>query len=299
MMEKSDHSAIPAALNEKATSPEGAAAKPVRASYGERAFNFITYGLWNHGFNLIISAAITFFFKDTPTHKKMLGKLTGSGISESAANTILDTTLLSMGGHITALGVKPLEDKKAELVQSLNAKFSPHEIDAPLADTRKQTWFSVISGRVFTWGAVVLGMAGLGHALGNNASGVTRFDAFQEWFGNKFTSGLKSISGKKYGIGVASLKLGKVLSMELIAVTMGSVLFYASSKLFSESPDATFLVKPKRTSSDRLGAGDARSQEKMVNSGDRLQEAAPKPMIQASGAEHAQAAAQNHEMQRA
>lgn len=227
----------------------------LKRSFGEKAFDWLTYGAWNHGVNLVFSAAITYWARATGAKAKMVSGLKNKGMGEGAASVLVDTFALSMGGNITALGVKPLEDRKQEITQRLNEKFSPEEKDAPLADQRQQTWFSILSGRASVLFGVGLAMMGLDRLAGektlSNGKKVSRLQLFEEGFGKKVThffGGKTHINGKQE---TRLFKINKVLSLELIAVTLGSIIFLGASKMLARKPVSPLAVDEDRFTRQR------------------------------------------------
>lgn len=221
--------------------PEKQQAKP-SLSWGERVFNWLVYGLWNHGVNLLLSTIIAFNFGGSKAHRNVLSWLKTKGMQQNTAEMVTGITVLSSGGHLTALAVKPLEDRKEEYVRALNTRYSPQEVDQPLFDDRKQTWVSVIGARAFTLGLAVVSLLGLESLVGKNATGVPRIDVFQERVGTWFAKAIKPAADVS---GTARFKLGKILALEVIIVTLMSTLFYFSSKTLSKKPPELSAQKPK------------------------------------------------------
>lgn len=217
-----------------------AQSKPIKRSFGEKAFDWLVYGVWNHGVNLVLSAAVTYWARETGARGKMVNKLTNKGMGEAGSGLLVDTLALSMGGNLTAMGVKPVEDKKVDIVKAINKQFSPEEENTPLADTSKQTWFSVISGRLTVLVGVTLAMMTLGQLVGKktlpDGKKISRLQIFEEKFGEKLT---KFLTGKTHKDGQPTrlFKMNKVLALETIAVTLGSFIFYGASKMFSKKSE--------------------------------------------------------------
>lgn len=231
-MEKSTHIAA-----EADGAPKQAEA-PARASLGERAFNWLTYGAWNHGVNLILSTAIAVLFRDSNPYKNAISWLEKRGISKSSAELMTGITVLSSGGHITAAGVKLLEDRKRPIVDDLNARFSPEEKGQPLHDDRKQTWLSVTGARAFTLVLALVSFGGIKSFVGHNEQGVPRLKAFEDRVGRKFASKSAKAMAAADVTTTTAYKLGSVLSLEVVVVTVMSSLFYFFSKFLSKSePD--------------------------------------------------------------
>jgi hypothetical protein len=240
-------------------------AKKPKRSKGEKHFDWMTYVGWNHITNLALSAVATYWSRgkvktknklinrwktsEDDTYRDILVRWVSKDKSKHAqAEVLVDTTMLSVGGNITALGVKPLEDHKEELVRKFNEKHAPDEVDRPLVDQRKQTWFSIIAGRVAVIGGVILAMTGFDKMLGeskvpdprNPKNNLRKLAAFENSFAEKiFTKpfGLKTDFKNPSRV----LKMGKVVSLELIAVTLGSAIFYVASKMLSQKPKPDML----------------------------------------------------------
>lgn len=266
-MDNSTH--IPADTAVEPTEPAKAAA-PVRASFGERAFNWMTYGVWNHGVNLVLSTLLALNFKGSKSYHNVIAGVKKLGIQDTTAAMITDISLLSMGGHITALGVKPLEDHKSTIVSAINARLSPKEADAPLADERKQTWLSVLGARIFTLAVAVVSFSGLKGLLGNNEKNVPRIDAFQDRTGRKLAGMTKAGKAAADVTTTMPYRLGSLLSLEVIIVTLMSTLFYFSSKLLSKKQPDLLPVKVKPQVSANMTMAEDVPEEKKTNFAERI-----------------------------
>lgn len=265
-MDNSTH--IPA---EPAVKPK-AHAEHVKPSFGEHAFNWLTYGAWNHGVNLILSTLIAYAFTGSKLHKNTIGWVKKYVKQDSTAEMITGITVLSSGGHLTALGVKPLEDRKPEIVQALNAKFSPQEADAPLVDDRKQTWLSVLGARVSTLALAIVSFSGIKGLIGNNADGKSHLDAFQDSIGRKFASRSKTAQAAADVTKSGAYKLGSILSLEIIIVTVMSSLFYFLSKLLSKKEPELLPSKVKPKVAAGITTPEAETELPKTNFAERIRE---------------------------
>ncbi len=265
-MEKSNHIAAEPAVEPKTH------AEPVKASFGERAFNWLTYGAWNHGVNLILSTVIAYAFTGSKAHSNIVGWMQKRGMQESTAEMITGITVLSSGGHLTALGVKPLEDHKVEYVQKLNARYSPQEVDKPLVDDRKQTWWSVMGARAFTLVLAIVSFGGIKSLIGNNAEGKPRIDAFQDRVGRSFANRSKTAKLAEDVTKTGAYKLGSILSLEVIIVTVMSSLFYFSSKLLAKKEPQLLPAKVKPKADTAITTAEAEAEQPKTHFAERVRE---------------------------
>lgn len=265
-MEKSNH--IPA---EPAAKPEEHA-EHVKPSFGERRFNWLTYGAWNHGVNLVLSTVIAYAFKGSKWNTETVNWMKKYVKQESTAELLAGITVLSTGGHLTALGVKPLEDRKKEIVRSINEKHSPQEVDAPLADDRKQTWLSVIGARIFTLGFAIISFSGIKGLLGNNAEGTPHIEAFQDKIGRKFAKHSKAAMLAEDVTKTGAYKLGNILSLEVIIVTVMSSLFYFTSKLLAKKEPELLTSKVKPKAEPTITTPESEVEQPKTNFAERVRE---------------------------
>lgn len=270
-MEKSNHIAADPAVEPKKHVEH---AKP---SFGERAFNWLTYGAWNHGVNLILSTVIAYMFKGSAAEKATVNWIRKHAVEDkSTAEMLTGIMVLSSGGHLTALGVKPLEDRKAEYVEKLNARFSPADVDKPLVDERQQTWLSVAGARIATLALALVSFSGIKGLIGNNAEGVPRMDAFQDSVGRSFAKRSKTAMAAVDIKTTGAYKLGKIISLEVIIVTVMSSLFYFMSKLLSKKEPQLLPAKVKSKAETAITAPEAEVEQPKTHFAERVraQEAA-------------------------
>jgi hypothetical protein len=264
-------SALPSAANMQPQAPEKA--KKPKRSKGEKHFDWVTYVGWNSFANLILGVALTYWSRAKISAKSTFGKsyynktgdTTYKSIMENwsreklgmgdSAGVLVDTTMLSAGGNVTAVGVKFLEDSKPDLVKYYNEKLAPDEVDMPLVDKRKQTWFSVIGGRLVVIAGVVPGMTMLGHVLGkskmpdphNPNKMLSKFDAFENIIAKNVE---ENIFTKRFGWKAnpknpsVLFKVSKVISLDVIAIALGSAIFYVASKALSQKPKPDVVGGP-------------------------------------------------------
>src|SRR5689334_2170656 len=122
--------ATPSAQAEKAAPAKPPLGRPDKPTKGEKWFDWITYWGINYFGNLAISVALADFFL---SHRKgkvvseFFGRQFNKVFNPHYAEQATKTLLLPLGGHITMIPVKLLEDRKKRWTYWLNKTFFPDE----------------------------------------------------------------------------------------------------------------------------------------------------------------------------
>lgn len=129
-----------------------------KQSIGERIFDFVIYGPVNFFGTLFLTAwmadGLEYGTRGKAFFEGMSGALRKGGLSPKTAYEATKTTTLMMGGNTMLIPIKFAEHRKVGIASTLNRwlgdKTDPAEIEA----APKQTWYSLLGGRLVAWGIV-------------------------------------------------------------------------------------------------------------------------------------------------
>jgi len=194
--------------------PETVSEDKKRRTVGNRVYDWLIYSSIAWGGVALLSAMSAHEAQHgkNPLFNwlRLLNKNVYNGLRNTLSKTILKgaseerihgyaqgTTLfvtLGMGGNALAAPIKWLEDnrqKNAARIDRLLGTTPPHP--ETIAAEVPQTWHSVITGRLLSWGTSYLVFLGMGPKITGQVSG---------WFGKKFTHGWMSLRPKSNLAGV-------------------------------------------------------------------------------------------------
>lgn len=224
------------------------AAKPAQGAHssvskGEKLFDWATYG-GIAGIGVFLGTIPIGYWakygKGADLFHRAGQALVKNGSSPENAEQILMTTTLMQGGNIALIPIKCLEDNKPEIVQRLNEMLGEKTDIEHLESEPKQTWSSIIKGRLLAWTAVYVSFKAAFAALGPE-----KFSEFE----NKFAENVVcKPMGKPPHINGQETKLfryGKIGALDLFATAGAATLLYLGSRFFAKgNPTLTVSNKP-------------------------------------------------------
>lgn len=209
---------------------KGTVAPEAKTSKGEKLFDFSVYsGIAGAGV-FLATLPITYWAKHgsgQKVHQWMTGALKKKGLSESAAEQIFNTTVLGLAGNAAVIPIKAIENKKAEIVKTLNEQLGDTSGNVSVENEPKQSWGSLIKSRVAAYAAVWLSFQGAVSMFG-----AKRFGEFEEGFAKKIVC---EPLGKPTHINGQETKLfryGKIAALDSFATVAAATLLYIGSRFF-------------------------------------------------------------------
>ncbi len=300
---------------------EKAETKKRPASVGERVFDFTVYGLMNWVGTFVITVPIAWGMQyskaASPLFNKAASKLEGgmpwllrkvdwvlspirkvppaakmADRAQGAASNFLMTCTTMQGGNIMLIPIKWAENRKIKAVAAINRMVGDTTDPSTVEAVPKQTWGSLIKGRLTAFAVVWLTFTGASMAIPKT------FGAFAEEFGHAFAKWFK---GKSYGPNLPAglleeqavlratatgekalsrlkavsetiakhetwqFQMGKIASWDTIATTAAVILLYAGSKFFARKNDEKTETKAlKARALSQAPAESARREEPKV-----------------------------------
>ncbi len=202
---------------------------PPKVSIGERLFDFGTYvGVGGVG-TFLATIPLTYWFKYSMAEqvhwasKQMVGRF---GMHEHTAEKLLTTSMLMQGGNLGVLLIKPLENYKIQIVEALNSFFGDKTDISEMKEAPKQTWTSLIVGRLLAFAVVYLSFEGATKIFGKQ-----RFENFEAGFSkNVVCEPLGCDVATKAGEETVAYRVGKIAALDTFATTAATTLLYFGSK---------------------------------------------------------------------
>jgi hypothetical protein len=204
-------------------------------SAGDKLFDFLVYPVMNyigtfvltvvvadwmmHGKTKLGSKTITEHFESVS--RGLEGGLKKVGLEKNAKSIIM-TSVLMPGGSLMIIPVWIAEHFRTPLVATFNRwlgdKTPPATIDH---DVPKQTFGSLIKGRLVAYAAVWTGMTGANMALGDK-----RFD--------NFSSGVADFLVHNPEKNPRMHRYARLAALDVFATAVSTLLLYAGSRFFAE-----------------------------------------------------------------
>ena len=227
-MEKTQENPVANAATEPANT-----AQTRKLSAGEKLFDFIIYGPVNFFGTLIATVPIAWSLQHGFGKKgfdRVAEGLTKLGASKEASRSILLSTTTMMGGNLMLIPVKLAENVKVPIVRMLNRWMGDTTDPAAIEEAPKQTWMSLLQGRIVAWTTVFVSMFAADKFFHK------QFESYNEWFGQKAAQWTKRpthINGaetKTYGY-------GKLLALDIFATVAATTILYFGSRFFARSAE--------------------------------------------------------------
>lgn len=162
--------------------------KKRKLSIGEKVFDVSVYGVVNYLGTLILTVPIAHALQygvGKNTFDSIAGRLPSEGVGGKLSRALLMATTTMQGGNVMLLPVKWAESHKVGFVNKVNKAFGDKTDPSEIQEVPKQTWGSLIGGRILAWTTVFGSMFGADFVVGK------QFAAYEQWFGRKTSQIMK------------------------------------------------------------------------------------------------------------
>ncbi len=218
--------------------PEPRVEAKIRKSKGGKLFDWGVYGGIAGVGTFIVTIPMAFVLKDgkrAGQYERVVGwveKHAGRFLSPSTAKKFAEeavmTTTLMQGGNAMLIPVGIAEHYKVPIVTALDEKLGDQASPESIEATPKQTWMSLIEGRMLAWGAV----------FSTLFSASLAFPKTFQTFTNEFAERACKLVGKPTW-DVAknqesrAFKLGKLGALDVFATAAAATLLYVGGHFFA------------------------------------------------------------------
>ena len=221
-------------------SVEPACAPEKTKSKGEKVFDWLTYGglAWVGAFIATVPFAHYLSFGKGQWLHKGFSKWTEKGINllrsgrnnAPVAEQVAMTTSLMMGGNAMLIPVGTAEHFKVPIVEKLNRLLGDNTPPEQIEKAPKQTWASLIEGRLVAWGAVFAAFWTANKLVPNT------FATFKDEVGKLACKAMnkpveRSIAGKT--VHSTTYRYGSLGALDFFAVTAAATLLYVGGHFFA------------------------------------------------------------------
>lgn len=276
---------------------EHAAPAPASKSKGEKRFDQLVYG----GLAGLGTLILTVPLAERLQHKwgwsqkllagmekrteSLLSTFLSAEKSKKYAQDATSVTALMEGGNVMLLPVGILEHYKVPLVRAANESMGDTTPPEKIQETPKQTWMSLIQGRLSAW---VLVFASL-----TAASSVFKktFTTYVEECGELGAKLFKTTShkqifdeaGKLKTVETAPYKYGKIAALDLFATAAAATLLYVGGHFFARRHE-----QKKEHREAHVGVGKPLRDDTVEQVAEPVVLASSVPSVQVSGEKQAQ-----------
>lgn len=232
--------------NPATTEAEPCAPAQKPKSKGERLFDWGVYGGIAGVGTFVAGVPLTYLFKYTKTGSKYYHglvdalvkgaeKIAPSVLSKKAAEDAVMTTSLFMGGNAMLIPVAYAEKHKVTTVSGLNTILGDPTPPSDIEQEPKQTWGSLMKGRLSAWGVVFGALFSASWAFPKS------FNMFENEFAERFCQIFrKPTEIIKDGAKVPSRSflLGKISAIDVFATAAAAILLYVAGHSFARKREA-------------------------------------------------------------
>ncbi len=212
-------------------------AKKTSTSKGEKLFDWVTYGGIAFAGVFVATLPWTYFTKygsGKKFHDWMTTALKKKGVSKHVAEQTFNTAILGSLGNAAIIPVKVMENYKPELVEKFNAMLGDKSHDASVDQDPKQTWTSLIAGRVAAYTAVFVSLQGAVAIWGGD-----KFQKFEEKFAEQVCKVIKKPThtpglAKTVANETKAFRYGKIGALDVFATAAATILLYSGSRFFAK-----------------------------------------------------------------
>lgn len=137
-----------------------------KMSAGEKLFDFVIYGPVNFFGTLLLTVPIAYSLErgiGKGLFQWGVNKLMGMNLNRAVAKDIMRTTTLMQGGNLMLIPVKWAEHRKVGIVKKLNEWLGDKTDPASIEEAPKQSWGSLLMGRLVAWATVFVSMRTANH----------------------------------------------------------------------------------------------------------------------------------------
>ncbi len=210
-----------------------------RSSKGDKLFDGLVDGLLNYTGTFVLTLGIARALKHgwgaamVEKGTKKLGNFLGRFNLEKHAETAVTTSILMPGGSLMLIPLHYLEGKRQQIVGYFNRQLGDTTDPSQLIEPPKQTWGSLIKGRLVAWMVVFGSLTGLSSLVGG-----ARFAELEENFAkNLVCKPLGKATHTPLGAETEVFQYGKLAAVDVFATAASTALLYVSSRFFAKKRD--------------------------------------------------------------
>lgn len=195
-------------------------------SAGGKLFDLITYGGFAGVGTFLVTLPLAYWQKYTPGRKfyhSAAEALQKVGVSEKTALNAMETTNLMHGGNLMLLPILGMESLRTPIVNGLNRLLNDPTDPESVKDAPKQTFGSVIKGRLLAWSAVFAGFSIAGKIIPE------KMQAFE----NKVGEWTCKILKKPVVAESKAYRYGQLAALDAFATITAASLLYVGSHAFA------------------------------------------------------------------
>lgn len=176
----------------------------------------------------------------------MEGKLTGvlkPTTARKFSEEFVQTTTLMQGGNLMLLPIGMLEHKKVEIVSGLNTALGDPTPPEKIEAAPKQTWWSLIEGRLLAWTAVFTAF------FGSSLIFPKSFQTFTSEFGERVHSlvgKFKSVRSSPVMKETRAYKIGEMGALDIFATAAAATLLYVGGHFFARKHEEKIEMREAR-----------------------------------------------------
>jgi hypothetical protein len=164
--------------------------------------------------------------------QRNLGRFLSPQTSEKVAEEAVMTTALMMGGNAMILPIGAAEHYKVPIVSGLNVMMGDKTPPEAIEQAPKQTWRSLIEGRLVAWGVVFGALMTARFAVPNS------FKLFQVEVGERAHEAVQWLRGAPKLTGEAmegtkAFRLGKIGALDVFATAAAATILYIGGHFFA------------------------------------------------------------------
>lgn len=215
--------------------------KPQHLSRGEKIFNWLVYGAVNAVGTFIITLPLGYWTKYGSVAKyfeRGTNFLVKKGMNPSMAEPLLSTTALVHGGNLMVAAVKVAEDNKIPIIKKIDEIIGDKTDVAALEQQDKQTWPSLIKGRILAWLTVYTALQGT-----VTFAGADKLAAIENGFAKNVVCKMLGRPTHVGGRETKTFRYGKLAALDIFATAAAATLLYIGSRFFAKSDKKNLEVQ--------------------------------------------------------
>ncbi len=166
--------------------------------------------------------------------EKRLGSFFSTKISRGAAEESVMATSLMMGGNAMLVLVGLAEHYKIQIVAGFNAAFGDKTPPELIEKTPKQTWRSLIEGRLLAWGVVFTALFSAHQVLPKT------FSTFKAEFGARTYQAVQWLKREPALVEMEqtrAYRIGKLAALDIFATTAAAAILYVGGHFFARKQE--------------------------------------------------------------
>ncbi len=192
--------------------------------------------------------------------QRFFQKMLPGGASRKMAEETIQTTSLMMGGNAMLLPIGMAEHYKTPIVEGLNVALGDKTPSEQIEKAPRQTWLSLIEGRVLAWGAVFSALITARFAFPKSFEMycdefASRTHQVVQWFKRKPALGEEAMKH------TASYRLGGIAALDVFATAAAATLLYIGGHFFARRQEERKEARATRRSHSDSVVRDATERE--------------------------------------